>query len=216
MKTSENINELATALAKAQAEMANAAMNKTNPHFKSKYADLAAVRDAVTPALTANGLSVAQLISETEGRVAVHTRLMHSSGQWMESVLPIISDVGKPQVMGSALSYARRYCLSAICNIASEDDDDGNQAQEHGNHAAEVRGISGTPKASKANARFDFEMLVTELRKANTVEALKEWAALRKNDIDRLPADWVEHMQKAYTEHRDGLKANGLTPLDAG
>lgn len=219
MKTSELINELAAALAKAQAEMKNAAMNRINPHFKSKYADLASVRDAVTPALAANGIALVQSMSATgDGQVLVHTRLMHSSGQWMESVLPIYSDVGKPQVLGSALSYARRYSLSAICNIASEDDDDANMAQEHGAHAAEVRGIAGTPNASKIKARQngDFEMLVNELRKATTVDALKEWAALRKNDIERLPAEWVEHLQRDYTEHRDGLKANSLSPLDAG
>jgi hypothetical protein len=123
MTTSESINEIAAALAKAQGAMKNAALNKVNPHFKSKYADLAGIRDTVTPALTANGIAVVQVL----GDGLVYTRLLHSSGQWIESACPI--PVGQTmQAMGSAITYARRYSLSAICNIAADEDDDANAA----------------------------------------------------------------------------------------
>lgn len=129
MTTSESINEIAAALAKAQAGMKNAVLNKVNPHFKNKFADLASVRDAVMPALTANGIAVAQTLDATgEGAHFLLTRLMHTSGQWIESLCPI-SGAGDMQKMGSAVTYARRYSLSAICGIAADEDDDANAAQ---------------------------------------------------------------------------------------
>lgn len=207
MKTSETINELAAALAKAQGAMKNATLNKTNPHFRSKYADLAGIRDTVTPALAAHGIAVAQTIGMVDGQLSVTTRLMHLSGQWLESSFPIIADVNKPQAIGSAITYGRRYTLSAICNIAADEDDDGNEAQEQGAKPAEVRAMAGTEGARKSVARADYDGLVRELRSAQTVESLKEWAALRKADINKLPADWIDHLQEEYSKHKDGLTA---------
>jgi hypothetical protein len=128
MKTSDAINELATALAAAQAEMKNAPLNKTNPHFKSRYADLAGIRDTVTPALTRHGIAIVQGTDTTDSGIVVVTRLIHKSGQWMESRFPISYD--KPQAMGSAYTYARRYSLSAMCAISADEDDDANAANE--------------------------------------------------------------------------------------
>ncbi len=128
MKTSEQIDALAAALAKAQSEMRNAKLNKTNPHFKSRYADLAEIRDTVTPSLTANAIAVVHGMERCDGGLNVVTRLIHSSGQWIESCFPVALD--KPQAMGSAITYGRRYNLSAIVNIAADDDDDANAANE--------------------------------------------------------------------------------------
>jgi hypothetical protein len=128
MKTSEQVNELATALAAAQAEMRNATLNKVNPHFKSKYADLAGIRDTVTPALAKHGLSIVQGTDTIDNSIVVVTRLMHKSGQWIESRFPIAYD--KPQTMGSAYTYARRYSLSAMCAISADEDDDANAAND--------------------------------------------------------------------------------------
>jgi len=123
MRTSETIGDLANALAKAQGQMKNATLNKTNPHFKSKYADLAAIRDAVVPILSANGIAVVQGLDG----LTVWTRLMHGTNQWIESSMTIPN--GQMQELGSAITYARRYTLSAICGIAADEDDDGNAAQ---------------------------------------------------------------------------------------
>lgn len=124
MTTSEQVNEIAAALAKAQGAMKNASLNKVNPHFRSKYADLAGIRDAVIPSLTANGIAVVQTFDVTTERdTFVRTRLIHASGQWIESLCPIPS-VPDMQKMGSAITYARRYSLSAICGIAADEDDD--------------------------------------------------------------------------------------------
>lgn len=121
---------LATSLAKAQAECQNVVMNKTNPHFRSRYADLAAVRDAIIPVFTKHGLSIVQTPNVNE-EVGFHleTRLIHSSGEELVWRFPLPGDVSKMQSVGSAISYARRYTLSAIGAVASEEDDDGNAAQ---------------------------------------------------------------------------------------
>jgi hypothetical protein len=108
--------------------MRNATLNKVNPHFKSKYADLAGIRDTVTPALAKHGLSIVQGTDTLDSGIVVVTRLLHKSGQWIESRFPIAYD--KPQTMGSAYTYARRYSLSAICAISADEDDDANAAND--------------------------------------------------------------------------------------
>ena len=117
------LNELAAALAKAQGAMNNASMNRINPHFKSKYADLAALWDAVRKPLSDNGLSVVQIIRDG----SLHTMLLHTSGQRLCSDYPLPA-TARPQEMGSALTYARRYSLSALVGIAADEDDDANAA----------------------------------------------------------------------------------------
>lgn len=141
---SEKLNELATALAKAQGEVTGAHKSADNPFFKSKYADLAAVWDACRDPLSRHGLAVIQLPSteifeyqrknddgeqETASyaRVTVTTRLVHSSGEWIEgSVCAEACDAGS-QAIGSAITYLRRYALQSMIGIAPEDDD-GNAA----------------------------------------------------------------------------------------
>lgn len=121
---------LVEALTAAQREIKNAPMNKTNPHFNNRYADLAAIRDAVTPALTRNGLAITQVTEITEsGSLVLVTRLMHKSGQALESAYPLPMEVNRPQVMGSALTYARRYTLAAMIGIGSDEDDDAEGAE---------------------------------------------------------------------------------------
>lgn len=127
MTKSEAINELAGALAKAQAVMAGAAKDSTNPHFRSKYADLASIWDACRPALTANGLSVAQAPSVEGHRVSLTTLLLHSSGQFLESNISAVAKDDGPQAIGSVITYLRRYSLASIAGVAPEDDD-----AEHG------------------------------------------------------------------------------------
>lgn len=121
---STSIAALAKALAAAQSVMAGAPKIKINPHFKSKYADMEAVVDAIKKPLASNGISYTQLIEPGDGNeLRVRTVLMHESGEWISGVIcmPVAKD--NAQAMGSALTYARRYSLMAIVGIASEDDD---------------------------------------------------------------------------------------------
>lgn len=126
---SASLSELAKALALAQAELKNPPKDRVNPHFKSRYADLATVRDWVLPALNRQGLSVVQLPCEWSGRPALFTLLLHESGEYLGACLPLLLVKDDPQGMGSALTYARRYALQALVGVAGEEDDDGNSAR---------------------------------------------------------------------------------------
>ena len=123
MDKSESIKALAAALNKAQAEMSGAKKGANNPFFKSKYADLNSVVDAVRIPFAENGLSCSQFPVMEDGRVGVETILMHESGEFLSNVLTLPVVKQDPQAAGSAITYARRYALQAIAGIPAEDDD---------------------------------------------------------------------------------------------
>lgn len=127
MNRSEQINELAAALAKAQAEMSGASKDAANPFYKSKYADLKSIIEASRPALTKNGLAVIQAPRFHEGAVEVETMIAHSSGQWMSESLKVIVSKQDAQGIGSAIAYGRRYGYGSFVCLYTEDDD-GNAA----------------------------------------------------------------------------------------
>ena len=125
VKTSDNIGEIAAALAAAQAQMGAALKDSTNPHFKSRYADLASVMEATRPYLAAHGIAIVQMaetLKET-GEVVVTTALLHKSGQIIAGRLSATCKDLSPQPVGSAITYLRRYGLMAIAGIAPDDDD---------------------------------------------------------------------------------------------
>ena len=130
MNKSESIKELATSLAKAQGSIKGAIKDSSNPFFKSKYADLASVVEAIRSAFAANGLSYIQTVEPSQAdEVRVETMILHSSGEWIScGVLALPVSKVDAQGYGSALTYARRYSLSAAVGVASEADDDGNAA----------------------------------------------------------------------------------------
>ncbi len=129
MNQSPQLDQLFTALAKAQGEMSAAAKDCANPFFKSRYADLSSVWTACREPLSKNGLSVLQIVQSSDLGDVLHTTLGHSSGQYMTSTMPIrIKTDGKNdiQALGSTITYLRRYALSAIVGVAPDDDNDGN------------------------------------------------------------------------------------------
>lgn len=122
------MQKVAAALVQAQKAFGPALKTNTNPHFKSKYADLSACVEAVIDALHANGIALVQRNIETESGVCVETVFVHESGEMLSSgPLHVPAAKQDPQGYGSALTYARRYSLMAACGIAPEDDD-GNAA----------------------------------------------------------------------------------------
>jgi len=123
MQSSEQINELAAALVLAQGEIENASKTSSNPHFKSKYADLAEVINCTRPVFAKHGLAVSQCPSYEGGIVSVETVLIHKSGQWMSSTISSPVSKQDAQGVGSAITYCRRYSLAAVAGIAQEDDD---------------------------------------------------------------------------------------------
>ncbi len=129
MKTSELIDQLFLALSQAQAEIEAAPKDKINPHFKSRYADLSSIWEACRGSLGKYGLAVIQSPSITPERfLRVTTRIVHKSGQWIEGELDLKPAKDDAQGMGSAITYARRYSLSSMLGVISEEDDDGNAA----------------------------------------------------------------------------------------
>jgi hypothetical protein len=123
MKSSESINELAAALCKAQSQMGGAVKDSSNPFFKSSYADLTSVIKAIKQPFADNGLSYTQFPVSNENGVGVSTRLMHTSGQWLEMEYTLPTVKKDPQASGSCISYARRYALQSIAGIPTADDD---------------------------------------------------------------------------------------------
>jgi hypothetical protein len=124
MKTSDTLKEIAVALRDAQVDMKFAVKDSTNPHFKSRYADLGSVIDAVKDSLNLNGIVFIQTPSPSDdGKLHLTTRLLHSSGEWIEDTAVCPLQKNDPQGYGSALTYLRRYSLSAICGLYQDDDD---------------------------------------------------------------------------------------------
>jgi hypothetical protein len=219
---SEQINELVTALAKAQGAMQNAVMNRINPHFKSRYADLASVLDAIRAPLSANGLSNTQTMQITEGGMILRTTLWHTSGQFISTEYPLPS-TQKPHEMGSALTYARRYSLAALVCNSSDEDDDGNVAQDAPKTAGEKRknphvtrpeDISdhihdvalprdiGVEQISKAKANPTYKVLEKTLWECSSIEAMRTWSETNKEKISQLPDDWYLILRGTYAEHQ--------------
>lgn len=125
---SEKTDVLIKALIKAKAQFKTVEKTKENPYFKSKYADLGAIDAAVMPALHNNGLTIIQTTEIAGIQPVLVTTLVHDSGQFISGQYPLNPVKNDPQGMGSAMTYARRYAISAILTVVADDDDDGNAA----------------------------------------------------------------------------------------
>lgn len=165
MTTSESIKQLATALVGFHKEVGKVAKDAANPFFKSKYAPLSSILDAIDGPLVNNGLSVVQF---PEGENGLTTRLVHTSGEWMEATYSMKPAKDDPQGRGSAITYQRRYAVGAVLSLNIDEDDDGNKASGRNGQpqpqfrqaapapAPEVKGrellAEGTPAFNKALA----------------------------------------------------------------
>ena len=184
---SPTIAALAASLAAAQATIGGAVKGKTNPAFKTKYADLSAVWEAWQEVGPAQGLAVVQLPGKMiEGRVNVTTMLMHKSGEWMRETLSIPVTKADAQGYGSALTYARRYALSALTGIAPEDDD--------GN--ASVRRDVPTRWPDSVNT------MIAGIAAAADAMALRGWLKLNKPAVDLLDPMASSHVIEAYNARK--------------
>lgn len=173
---SRDLAELAAALAKAQGEIEGAIKDKSNPAFRSKYADLGAVWDAIREPFSKNGLSVVQFPRRDGNSVEVETILLHSSGQWMSGTFSVPTAKQDAHGFGSATTYARRFSLSAVCGVAPVDDDGNAAAGKANTHIP----TSTHPSDFADEARRDG--LTTETRSTYQVakdkkgeEAAKKW-----------------------------------------
>src|SRR5690554_57796 len=131
MQKSESIKNLAIALSKFQSEVENPKNTADNPFYHSKYAPLQDVLNTVRPLLSKHGLSIIQSPSGDGQSISITTMLLHESGEWIEfDPLVLKAEKITPQKTGSAITYGRRYALSAVLGISSEDDDDGNSLEK--------------------------------------------------------------------------------------
>lgn len=205
LRHSEQFDKLALALSKAQSEMELATKNAKNPFFGSRYADLGEVMKACRPALSSNEIAVVQAPSTDGADVTVTTRLIHSSGQWIECVIKSTAmeklskedrrdgakptPTNDPQALGSVITYLRRYALSAMAGVATEDDDgegayDRDRKGEPEPKAAEAR-AKGKKEPAKL-AKKDIDAIVAEFGKLGVPLAKLEEKLERKSDA------WIE------------------------
>jgi hypothetical protein len=178
MKASDTISKFAPAFLEAQRAITFASKDATNPHFKNKYADLPSVVDAVKPALNGAGIAFIQSATPSDdSKLHLTTRLIHTSGEWIEDTLVMPLPKQDPQGYGSAMTYARRYALAAITGLY-QDDDDGNA----GSGVAIKVDIHGgvTPKQMEAIGTF----ALSELQRKEIATAYTK----RKRELKALEA----------------------------
>ena len=199
MEKSESIKELAIALNKAQATLQVAKKGSENPYFHSKYADLLSVWDACREALVSNGLSVVQIADiSLPDKAVLETILMHTSGEWIKGRLPLLPVKPDPQAQGSAITYARRYSLSAIIGLCTEEDDDAETAMDREKpKGTEIKGhwcaIHETPFFKRGK--------------------MKTYAHPIKDDFGEETGEWCNEVTEKAPEPK--LKAETLAPWEA-
>ena len=128
MNQTEDIKDLVGALSKVQGAMQPAKFNRKNPFFKSNYADFSSCMDACRDLLSSNGLSVMQFCERIDGQLHLATMIAHTSGQWLKAHLPLFPAKEDSQSVGSAITYAKRYGLSAMLGIVTGEEDDDAEA----------------------------------------------------------------------------------------
>jgi hypothetical protein len=196
VRTSDAINELATALAKAQGMLLPAVKDNTNPHFKSKYLDLHGVWQSCREALSKNGLCVIQGPAENAGgdgsTITFACRVVHTSGQWIEADLTIRPMKNDAQGIGSAITYARRYLLASMVGVApQDDDDDGNAASAP---AQRMVPASATKAGTTVDPKAAFKAAVQKWSGVDAEDAVKACRDLCRawniTDSTMTAADW--------------------------
>lgn len=215
MKSSEQIAKLASALAKAQGRFKAAAKDAVNPHFRNRYADLASIWDAIREPLSINGLAVVQGAETSAKEALVTTTLLHESGEWIQSTVTIPVVKGDAQGVGSAITYGRRYGLTALVGI-TQDDDDGETAVGRGggtlrSNVVVVKGGGGGKLVSPPVSPQNQAAVINLLEKNATIldsaieqeQLLHAVFELLKNaeTIDALKAVWEEAQQ--FAKHPD-------------
>lgn len=224
MRMSENIAELAQALSRAQGQMSHPAKNKTAKVTSAKgsysynYADLADCLDVIRKPLSDNGIAVVQIPCGGDGGVSITTRLIHQSGQWIEGTLFMPCADARPQSIGSAITYARRYSLSPMTGIASDDDDDGNLAQSNQAETTQrVRNSSQPKGASTARTNPVSESVKKMLEAFKAVKVGPEvlMAHVGIDDPSKFDENHMEYLKDLYTDVKHGrIKPEQILPIE--
>lgn len=203
MKMSDTIASIADALAKAQGQIEDATKDGVNPHFKSAYATLAAVRSVIREPLATNGLSYIQPVRLDGNAVEVETMLMHSSGEFISEVLRMPVNKMDAHGIGSATSYARRYSLMSILGLAA-DDDDGNAAVastpvEQKRQPVTPRAVPQLDQEESKQAR---EQIIKSMDECDTPADYDRWADENRSKIGALRVNDQELVRSAFKAQR--------------
>lgn len=215
---SEQIGELAKALATAQGKMTFAAKDSTadmgQKGGRRKYADLASVIDAIRAPLSENGLAFVQAVMPDDKSMRIRTTLMHNSGQWIAGEISLPPDrMGGVQGMGSALTYARRYALAAMVGIA-QDDDDGEAAMAASRKAEKQRIQQVRKQAVENNPDAPSPEMFKALMATLTERGLKERDDILRELSDFLGRDVRSSRELTRSEVSDYLNAVHETAED--
>ncbi len=194
---SNEIGELAKALSAFQGELEGVERDSLNPYFKSKYADLHAVWQAIRKPLAKHGLSITQ-IGQFEGdRAMLVSILLHSSGQWIRSVMPIITSKGDIQSFGASVTYLKRYMLQALCGCSSYDDD-GEEAMKESRKPVKKDVPQGTYEdLCKALLEFDKTDILDYIKYISLASKMSEEEVVSKTLAE----------DESFKSFRDKLKA---------
>lgn len=179
MNQSESIVKLSAAFAKAQSEMSGAVKDSANPFYKSKYADLVSVIKAIKEPFANNGLSYTQFPITGDNGIGVTTRLIHESGEWLESTFTLPMTKLDPQAAGSAITYARRYALQAMAGIPAVDDD-----------AEMAMGRTQKPVVGKITRKQ--AQTLHELLSSTKADVSKFCAVFNCSDVDSMEASYYD------------------------
>jgi hypothetical protein len=191
MQTSDQINELASAMAKAQSVIKNPQKDKKNPHFKATYADIASGLDVIRPALSSNGIALFQATDIVQDGVILRTRIVHSSGQWLESTYPV-GKFGPHQQMAAALTYAKRQALFALVGVHGEDEDDDGQTAGNADLRQSAPAIAPPTKPaafSKEESATLRDAMIMELEKCESHADVFTWREDNLAAFNRLTKD---------------------------
>jgi hypothetical protein len=192
----ESKQTLISALVKAQSQMTHAAFDQTNPHFKSKFASLKSVIDAVKPALNANGIAYIQKSVPMDHGIAVETVFYGHCEELSTGPVPVPIDRENAQGFGSALTYAKRYSLAMACGVAADEDDDGNAAAKNttGRKPQSVTKTVIQEEGIKVDEgkRTSYISLLTEATSAEDHAGMKELLDELRQDSDMKLAVWAE------------------------
>lgn len=210
---SPTITELAAALSQAQLKLRAVPKNAVNPYFKSKYADLASVIESSREVLAEFGLAITQFSSPIDPPcICLVTTLMHKSGEWISGKMILRAKSDSPQDMGSCITYARRYSLSAMLNIASEEDDDGNAASKPQSTPARQSSVSYPAQGQNPEGKAKSAPVVVA-RGAGDDYVVKfgKYKGQRLSEIAPNPL----RDYKNYLENQGNLKGPGREFVDA-
>ena len=194
---SQEINELALALVKAQAEFSAVTKDSVNPFFNSAYAALPDVVKTATPVLAKNGLAVSQFISQDEnGNDALITYLIHQSGQYICHTARLMLVKDDPQAQGSAVTYLRRYSYMSVLGLVADVDDDGNAASQPVQQTYKPKPQSAPAGAiTQAQSKALFAILKSR-NKDIKVEVIERWGKAEKELTAAEASAWIDELNK--------------------